>query len=113
MLSWRCPAVTTIESGRPLPSQARWILLVSPPRLRPIASSCGCTIPFCVSLARFATCACCVLVRSSDGAVHAHLPLDLAYRVRLRLRMSQQAVPGIVTTPAHEAIVAGLSRAVG
>jgi hypothetical protein len=46
MLSWRCPAVTTIESGRPLPSQARWILLVSPPRLRPSASSCGCTIPF-------------------------------------------------------------------
>lgn len=35
MLSWRCPGVTRIANGRPLPSQARWILVVSPPRDRP------------------------------------------------------------------------------
>jgi hypothetical protein len=39
VLSWRCPGVITTESGRPLPSQARWNLVVSPPRLRPSPSS--------------------------------------------------------------------------
>jgi hypothetical protein len=34
-LSWRWPGVTRIARGRPLPSQARWILVVSPPRDRP------------------------------------------------------------------------------
>ena len=37
MLSWRWPGVSRSASGRPLPSQARWILVVSPPRDRPRA----------------------------------------------------------------------------
>ena len=41
VLSWRCPGLITTESGRPRPSQARWNLVVSPPRLRPSASSEG------------------------------------------------------------------------
>lgn len=32
------PAVTVKASGRPCPSQARWIFVVGPPRDRPIAS---------------------------------------------------------------------------
>jgi hypothetical protein len=46
VLSWRWPGVIAIESGRPLPSQARWTLVVSPPRLRPIPSSGRCWTPF-------------------------------------------------------------------
>ena len=45
VLSWRCPAVTTTDSGRPLPSQERCNLVLSPPRLLPSASSSGCSIP--------------------------------------------------------------------
>ena len=43
--SWRSPALTTMPSGRPRPSQARCSLLVSPPRLRPSAWLCASTIP--------------------------------------------------------------------
>ena len=39
VLSWRWPAVTSMASGRPRPSQARWTLVESPPRLRPSAWS--------------------------------------------------------------------------
>ena len=46
VLSWHCLGVTKTESGRPLPSQARCSLGVSPPRLRPSASSSGCSTPF-------------------------------------------------------------------
>ncbi len=45
VLSWRCPGVITTESGRPVPSQARWHWVVSPPRLRPRPSSGGCWTP--------------------------------------------------------------------
>ena len=34
--SFRCPPVTTLASGRPRPSTALWILVVSPPRERPM-----------------------------------------------------------------------------
>jgi len=36
VLSCRWPAVTSIPSGRPRPSQAKWILVVSPPRYGPM-----------------------------------------------------------------------------
>jgi hypothetical protein len=39
--------VTRIPSGRPPPSTRRCSLLLSPPRLRPSASSCGCALPPC------------------------------------------------------------------
>jgi hypothetical protein len=39
VLSWRWPAVTSIPSGRPQPSVAKWTLVESPPRLRPNAWS--------------------------------------------------------------------------
>jgi hypothetical protein len=39
VLSWRWPAVTTMASGRPRPSVARWSLVDSPLRLRPSAWS--------------------------------------------------------------------------
>jgi hypothetical protein len=42
-LSPAWPSVSRIDSGRPRPSTARWIFVVSPPRDRPIAS------PSCVS----------------------------------------------------------------
>jgi hypothetical protein len=45
VLSWRWPAVTRTASGRPWPSQARWILVVSPPRLRPSAWSASAADP--------------------------------------------------------------------
>ena len=112
VLSWRWPAVTTTESGRPFPSQERCTLLVDPPRLRPIASSGGWKIPFCVLVARFATRACGVLVGAGDGAVYARLSLQLARRIGFGLRMGQQAISGAVTPPAHETVVVGLPRAV-
>jgi hypothetical protein len=34
--SLRCPPVTTAASGRPCPSTPAWILVVSPPRERPM-----------------------------------------------------------------------------
>jgi hypothetical protein len=45
VLSWRWPAVTNMASGRPAPSQARWSLVVSPPRLRPSAWSWSASVP--------------------------------------------------------------------
>ncbi len=35
--SWTLPPVTAIDKGRPCPSQAGWILVVGPPRDRPMA----------------------------------------------------------------------------
>jgi hypothetical protein len=112
VLSWRWPAVTMTESGRPFPSQEKCTLLVNPPRLRPIASSGGWQIPFFVSMARLATRACGVLVGAGDGAVHAHLPLQVAHRIGFALRVGQQAIPGAVAPPTHETVVAGLPWAV-
>ena len=39
------PGVSMTAKGRPLPSTARCSLVVSPPRLCPSASSCGCVVP--------------------------------------------------------------------
>jgi hypothetical protein len=39
--SWRCPADVTRATGRHRPSAARWIFVVTPPRLRPKPSRSG------------------------------------------------------------------------
>src|SRR5579871_811432 len=41
LLSDACPSESTNDRGRALPSAHRWILVVSPPRLRPSASEAG------------------------------------------------------------------------
>src|SRR5437879_4866078 len=41
VLSCRCPAVTSMASGRPLPSVTKCTLVPKPPRLRPNAWSAG------------------------------------------------------------------------
>src|SRR5699024_12433593 len=40
-LSWRCPPVTTIDSGRPCPSTAKCTFVLNPPRDLPITLPAG------------------------------------------------------------------------
>jgi hypothetical protein len=49
-----------------------------------------------------------VLVGADDAGVHADDPLDLADGVVLGLGVGQQPVPGPVTLPPSEPVVAGL-----
>jgi hypothetical protein len=93
-----CPGVTTTESGRPLPSQARCTLVENPSLLRPKASSSsrGLGAPFCVlPLGWLAPRTSGMVVGTHHGVVHAHLPLDLSDRVRVGLRMRQEAIPQV------------------
>src|SRR5437868_555637 len=100
VLSWRCPAVMTTESGRPLPSHARWNVVVSPPRLRPSPSSAGWTPPFFVGPAAPATRPARVLMRAGGRAIDSYLPDYLAHRLRSGLHVGEHPVPRPVTSPA-------------
>src|SRR5215208_2256226 len=109
VLECLCPGVRTTESGLPLPSQARWTLVERPPRLLPSASSNEWPSPF-LDLCDSALCV--LPQRAGEPAqgrvVHAHLPLDLAHRVRFGLDVGKQPIPSAIPPPAHEAVVAGL-----
>jgi hypothetical protein len=49
-----------------------------------------------------------VLVSTDDGGVHHDLPVDLPDRIRAGPGMSQQPLPGPVSLPAAEPLIAGL-----
>jgi hypothetical protein len=53
-----------------------------------------------------------VLVGTHAAGVDADDPFQLANRIGLGLGVGQQLVPGAVPAPAHEAVIAGLPRAV-
>lgn len=112
VLSWRWPGVTTTESGLPLPSQERWSLLLSPPRLRPSASSGACSSLFEVRLAGSFSGSAGVLVHLANGAVYTNFPDEFAFGVCLALDMSEKALPGAVSAPSDETVIAGLPRTV-
>src|SRR5262249_47711703 len=97
---------------RPFPSQARWNLVVSPPRLRPSPSSVGSWTPFCVGPTRPTTGATGMLVGTGARAVDADFPDDLAYGIRAGLHMREYPVPGPIPPPAVEPVRAGLPVAV-
>jgi len=108
--SFRCPAMTTIPSGRALPSAQRWILIVRPPREWPIHSSLRALFfPPCRGLACSRRGAVCLDVRRIQrGAV----PVRIASCVGPGLLGLEEAQPGAVSAPAHEAIVTGLTWSV-
>lgn len=112
VLSWRCPGVITTESGRPLPSQARCTLLVSPPRLRPSPSSGGRWTRFCVGLTRLTPGTTSMLMGAGRRAIDTHLPDNLAHRIRAGLHVRQNAVPGPISPPTIQAVRARLPRPV-
>src|SRR5699024_3093073 len=97
--SWRCPPVSTIANGIPLPSTAAWILLPSPPRERPIACPSGSSGD---RLLWFAVAPCglvrtrrvgAVLMSSVDRRVHRDHPLDIARGIGLRHQRGMDPVP--------------------
>jgi hypothetical protein len=79
-------------SGRPLPSQARWALVVSPPRDRPSASLWSPAVPFGVRLGGPLPRAGGVLVRAHAGGVDADHPIQAPHGVRPGLHLGQQPV---------------------
>lgn len=85
------PPVSANASGRPKPSHARWILLVSPPRDRPRA---GPGPPFSGSGG--------VLVGADDGGVDRYQPVDVTARVGLRLRGLEHPLERAVRRPPAE-----------
>ena len=97
----------------PLPSQERWSLLVRPPRLRPRASSGGCGFPFLRSawLGRFLAPLACWCARQMVLSTLTS-PDEFALGVCFALNVGEQTLPGTVSMPANEAIVAGLPRTV-
>ncbi|GHD83306.1 hypothetical protein GCM10010336_74610 [Streptomyces goshikiensis] len=81
------PPVIVNASGRPRPSQARWIFVLSPPRDRPSASPVQ--GPFSGPGG--------VLVGPHDRRVDTDdRPVDFADRIRVLLDVSQEPVPGSV-----------------
>lgn len=82
--------VRTTGGGWPLPS-ARCSLVVSPPRLRPSASSVH---PPLVTRSG------CMLVRTHGRAIYAHLPDHVSDRVGCGLNVGQQRVPRPISLPA-------------
>src|SRR5699024_11171798 len=97
--SWRCPPVSTIASGIPLPSTAAWILLPSPPRERPIACPSGSSG---AGVLWFALAPCglvraggvgAVLMGAADRGVHRSRPVDLPGRVSFGHQLCMDLVP--------------------
>lgn len=91
------PGVTTTARGSPRPSQARWTLVVNPPRDRPsawpVVASAGSSSP---SHAAAPFCVLGVLVGSVDRGVDRHRPLHGSDGVVPDLDLLQQAGPGAV-----------------
>src|SRR5699024_10685653 len=97
--SWRCPPVSTIASGIPLPSTAAWILLPRPPRERPTACPSGSS---CARFLWFAFAPCGlvraggvgpVLVGTVDRRVHRHRPVDVTASISLSHQYRVDLVP--------------------
>lgn len=94
-----CPAVRWKARGRQLPSAARWIFVVSPPRERPMAWSSGSPAgaPFAGSGR--------VLVGSHDRGVHRDDPVQLVIGVGLCQKRGEHALPGAVGGPYPQPVV--------
>jgi hypothetical protein len=114
VLSCRWPAVRRIASGRPRPSAARCSLVVSPPRLRPSASSTGGTSPFFRRRQRLGRggCVACpgrMLMRPDGGPVDRdHRPDDGPDCVRCALQGLEDLLPDPLAAPTKQPVVAGL-----
>lgn len=112
--SWRWPAVVTRLIGRHRLSAARWILLVSPPRDRPIASREGLVARFlsfarapCVHIQRRddlrghvgrwkAARAGGVLMGPHDRSVHPHRPVSAFGDVGTAAQLIQDPLVGSI-----------------
>ena len=102
--SW--PGVRMILIGIPLPSTARWILLLSPPRERPIPSpstamASRADSPF------FPAPAACWWART-HGRIDTDDPLDLPDGIVLHDRLVQDLLPGAIQRPPPQPFVRGL-----
>ena len=120
-LSPAWPGVSRIDSGRPRPSQTRWLLQLSPPRERPsacspgsrgglvgpVSSAAGGIVSFdpapCVPqlvVAGYWAGAGGVLMGPHHRAVRAGHPVQLPGDLCVGLRRGQQPIPGPVPGPA-------------
>lgn len=110
VMSEHWPAVTRSASGRPRPSQQRWILEVNPPRERPSHSSVIAPFfrPGQVGGGRPRRCGVPCVRRVQRRTVR----VDVVSRLGLRLQRAQDLVPDASAAKAHESVIAGLPGAV-
>lgn len=106
------PGVRMTARGRPRPSQARWTLVVSPPRERPCAWSAPSVpnLPARRSRPPPFPGAGRVLVGAVDGGVHRHRPFRRSDGVVACLNQLQEAGPGPVPLPTGEPLINRLPR---
>ncbi len=101
-----CPAVSTKAGGRQLPSAARWIFVVSPPRERPMAWSPGSPAgaPF-ASPGR-------VLMNAHDRGVNRDDPVQVAVSIGLGEQHGEHTLPSTIDGPVPQPRIDALPRAV-
>jgi hypothetical protein len=105
------PGVSSTDNGRPRPSTARWIFMLSPPRERPNASPSAVATASPRADPLFLRAPSRMLMRPHDRGIHAHDPVD-GLAVVVDLRRGQNPVPGPVRGPPAQPFMAGLPRPV-
>ena len=108
VLSCRCPGVITIESGRPCRRRPGGTWSSGPPDCARALRRPDGGPPFRIGPTGPTPSATRMLVGARGGAIYAHFPDDLPHRIRLRLRVGQNPVPGSIAPPAVQPVSAGL-----